>query len=198
MSGTGVHGDRYGNVAVLLHWVIAIFIIANVIIGLDFPPHEPGTPFPPKPWLPLHISLGLSVLVLSVVRLGWRLAHRPPPHPPTMKRWEILLADAAHIVFYVLIIAMPFTGWAILSAHKNPQWQSLWGIPWPPLPIAGDQSVAALAQLHDQFVAVHELLAVYVLLSLLALHVAAVIKHHLFDKDPTIRRMLPRFGGSRG
>jgi cytochrome b561 len=186
--------NRYGNVAVFLHWIIALFIIANVYIGLDFPQREPGGPFPPKPLLPLHISLGLSVLVLSVVRLLWRLAHKPPPHPPTMKGWEIKLAGVAHVAFYFLIIAMPMSGWAILSAHVNARWLSLFGIPVPPLPVGGGMSEAEVEVLHDQFVEVHEILTLYVLVALLALHVGAVLKHHLFDKDPTIKRMLPRFG----
>ena len=153
------HGERYGNVAVLLHWAIAVLILTNVAIGLDFPHREPGQPFPAKPLLPLHVSIGLSVLILSVVRLLWRVAHRPPSHPSTMKQWEVLLANAAHVAFYVLIIALPVSGWAILSAHRNPKWQSLFGIPWPPLPIAGDLSKPAVEALHDAFVVMHSWLA---------------------------------------
>jgi cytochrome b561 len=188
--------DRYGTVAVLLHWAIALGIVANVVIGLDFPHHEPGTPFPPKPWLPLHISLGLSILVLSVVRLAWRLAHRPPPHPPTMKRWEIRLADAAHGLFYVLIILMPLSGWSILSAHQGAKWLSLFGIPWPPLPIGDSFASGSVDKLHDVAVTAHSWLTVQILIGLLALHVGAVVKHHLFDRHPTIKRMLPRLGRS--
>jgi cytochrome b561 len=197
MSRADSNQNRYGNVAVLLHWLIALFIIANVIIGLDFPHPEPGNPFPTKPLLPLHISLGLSVLVLSVLRLLWRLAHKPPPHPPTMKRWEIRLAGLTHIVFYALILAMPLTGWAILSAWVIPRPLSVFGIPVPALPINGGLNEQQLTVLHDQIVVVHELLTLYVLEGLLLLHVGAVIKHHLFDKDPTLKRMLPRFGRFR-
>jgi cytochrome b561 len=134
----------------------------------------------------------LSVLVLSVLRLLWR--HKPPPHPPTMKRWEIRLAGLTHIVFYALIIAMPLTGWAILSAWVVPRPLTMFGIPVPALPINGGLDEQQLTVLHDQIVVVHELLTLYVLEGLLLLHVGAVIKHHLFDKDPTLKRMLPRFG----
>lgn len=192
-SSGGAHGDRYGTVAVLMHWAIAILIIANVAIGLDFPYHEPGTPFPPKPLLPLHISLGLSVLILSCARFAWRVAHRPPPHLPTMQRWEILLANAAHIAFYVLIVAMPLSGWLILSAHSNARWLSLFGVPWPPLPVAGDLSESTLVVVHDAAVVVHSLLSIQILSALLALHVGAVIKHQFFDKHRALQRMLPRF-----
>lgn len=196
MVGAGVDGTRYGNVAVLLHWTIAILVLGNFAIGLGFPDHRPGEPFPPKPLLPLHISMGLSVLILSVVRILWRLAHRPPPHPPTMKGWEILLANAAHTAFYVLIVGMPLTGWLILSAHKNAKWQSLFGVPWPPLPVAGDLPESTIKAMHDVFADVHSWLTVQLLIVMLMLHVGAVIKHHVFDKDPTLRRMLPRFSGS--
>jgi cytochrome b561 len=189
------HGARYGNVAVLLHWIVAVLILANVAIGLDFPHHEPGQPFPPKPLLPLHISLGLSVLVLSIVRLLWRLAHRPPPHPSRMKRWEVLLANIAHAAFYALIVAMPLSGWAVLSAHQNAKWLSLFGIPWPPLPIAGDLSREAVDATHDLFVDVHSWLSVQISMVMLALHVGAVVKHHVFDNEPALKRMTPKFSG---
>jgi cytochrome b561 len=192
----GARAHRYDNVAVLLHWGIAILILINCAIGLDFPERAPGQPFPPKPLLPLHISLGLSVLILSVVRVIWRLAHRPPPHPPTMQRWEILLAGTAHAAFYALIVAMPLTGWLTLSAHENAKWQSLFGIPWPPLPAAGDWPASTIAALHDTFAAAHSWLTVQILIVMLALHVGAVIKHHVLDKNRTLTRMLPRFSGS--
>jgi cytochrome b561 len=195
--GAGVDGARYGNVAVLLHWAIAILILANLAIGLGFPEHQPGEPFPPKPLLPLHISLGLSVLILSIARMFWRLTHRPPAHSLTMKRWEVWLANAAHTAFYVLIVGMPLTGWLILSAHRNAKWQSLFGIPWPPLPVAGNLPESTIHAMHDVFADVHSWLAVQTLLVMLALHVGAVIKHHVFDKDPMLRRMLPRFSRSR-
>lgn len=184
---------RYGNVAVLLHWTIAVLILANFAIGLDFPAPGPGEAYSPKPLLPLHISLGLSVLILSIGRLLWRLAHRPPPHPPTMKRWEIVLADLGHAAFYVLIVGMPLSGWLILSAHRGAKWQSLFGLPWPPLPVAGDLPESTIDAMHDVAVEVHSWLSVQILIVLLALHVGAVVKHHLFDNDPTLKRMLPRF-----
>jgi cytochrome b561 len=189
--------DRYGDVAVALHWAIAILIVINFAIGLDFPHREPGAPFPPKPLLPLHISLGISVLMLSVVRLLWRLAHRAPPHPPTMKRWEVRIAGAAHVAFYVLIIAMPLSGWAILSAHRNAKWQSVFGMPWPPLPVSGNLPETTIESMHEAFVLAHSWLSVQILIAMLALHVGAVIKHQIFDKEPMLRRMAPRFSGAR-
>jgi cytochrome b561 len=196
VMGAGVGANRYGNVAVLLHWMIAILVLGNFAIGLTFPDHLPGTPFPPKPLLPLHISLGLSVLILSIVRIIWRLAHRPPAHSLTMKRWEILLANAAHAAFYVLIVAMPLTGWLTLSAHRNAKWQSWFGVPWPPLPVARNLPQSTVDVLHDVFADTHSWLTVQILVVMLALHVGAVVKHHIFDNDPTLRRMLPRFYGS--
>jgi cytochrome b561 len=100
------------------------------------------------------------------------------------------------VVFYALIIVMPLTGWSILSAHQDAKWLSLFGIPWPPLPIGDNLALGAVEKLHDAAVTAHSWLTVQILLGLLALHVGAVVKHHLFDGHPTIKRMLPRFGGS--
>lgn len=189
---------RYGRIAMLLHWTIAALIIANVWIGWTFPEPLPGQRFSPKPLLPLHVSFGLSVLILSFVRLGWRLSHRAPPLPETTPRWERAAAHATHIAFYALMIGMPLTGWMVLSAHKvHKTGLFLFGIPWPHFPGFTMPPEETVKMLHDALVDVHAVLTLWLLPAMLALHIGAVIKHHLFDKDPILLRMMPRWIGRR-
>jgi cytochrome b561 len=116
-SASGVPRDRYTRAAIILHWSIAGFIIFNL-----------GTGFFMEDWpLPLklvavmlHASSGLTVLVLTVARVVWRLANDPPPYPADMRRWERHVAHFAHFLLYAAMVLMPLTGWAILSAHAPP------------------------------------------------------------------------------
>jgi cytochrome b561 len=186
--------QRYGTVAALLHWVIAVLIVTNFVIGWTFPHHvAPGQRFSPKPLLPLHMSIGLLVMLLSIARLAWRLHQAPPPLPAYMPAWERLLARCGHLAFYVLMIAMPFTGWLAISAHKVQKTElSLFNIiPWPHFPVFPLLAEGTVVRLHDLLVNVHRLLALWLLPAILALHVGAVLKHHLLDRDPILRRMLP-------
>ena len=196
-GGIGPVPSRYGKVAALLHWTIAILIIVNVLIGWDFPDPLPGQRFSPKPLLPLHVSLGLLVMILSIVRLGWRLSHRAPPMPGSMPRWERRAAHLAHLAFYGLMIGMPFTGWLVLSAHKvHKNSLSVFSvIPWPHFPGFTILPEDLVHTLHDLAVDVHALLSLWLFPAMLALHIGAVVKHHLVDKDPVLLRMMPRWIG---
>lgn len=192
MAGTAQGSTVYGRVAVSFHWIIAILIITNILIGLDFPDPLPGQKIAGKPLLGLHISIGLLVLVLSVARLGWRLLHRSPPHDPAMKRGEVLAAGATHLLFYIMMIGIPLTGWLIMSAHKMPKSKlDLFGVvPWPHFPIQF-LSPTTLDGIHGLVTDMHGIMGTWLLPALLALHVGAVIKHHLIDHDPILWRMLP-------
>ncbi len=108
----------------VLHWVIAAFIIFNLCSGF-FMAGWLGVASaipPPIRWLSLmlHASSGLTVLALTVARVIWRLFNAPPPHPATMKPWERHTAHFAHFLLYAAMVLMPLTGWAILSAHPPP------------------------------------------------------------------------------
>lgn len=186
--------ERYSLVAVLLHWIIAGLIIADLWIGIDFADPRPGERFSPKPLLPLHISLGVTILLLSVARLAWRIWRRPPPHRESMNRVEAFAAHATHAVLYGLMIGIPLSGWLIISAHKVFPFKTLvWGLlEWPMLPFFGDMSAAQVEQWHARFAAAHLIMAQYLLTGLLILHILAVAKHHLVDRDPVLKRMLPR------
>ncbi len=112
---------RYTRVAMWLHWAIAILIIWNLVSGLlvwdlaagFFKAHKAFYGF----GITSHLSSGLTVLALTIVRIGWRLLHEPPPYPDTMKPWERHAAHVAHFLLYTGMMLMPLTGWAILSAH---------------------------------------------------------------------------------
>jgi cytochrome b561 len=109
--------DRYTRVAIVLHWAIAAFIVLNLCIGFFMESWPPPIRFTA---LMLHVSSGLSVLVLTVARVLWRLLNDPPPYPAGMKPWELHTAHIAHFLLYAAMVLMPLSGWAILSAHSPP------------------------------------------------------------------------------
>lgn len=165
---------RYSGVAIAFHWVIAAFVLMNLAIGL----------LPPlRGWMPGHKSIGITVLVLTLARVAWRLAHRPPPLPPGTRAWEKGLAHATHWSLYALLLAMPLSGWVMASgsAKRRPlDWFGLFDIPYLPVSIqAGEFGHEA-----------HELLG-WGMLALVALHIAAALRHHLILRDNVLARMAP-------
>jgi cytochrome b561 len=116
-DGSGAARDRYTRVAIALHWAIAAFIIFNLATGFFME----GWPPPVRMLaLMLHASSGMTVLVLTVARVAWRLLNEPPPYPEDMKPWERHAAHFAHFFLYAAMVLMPLTGWAVLSAHAPP------------------------------------------------------------------------------
>lgn len=186
-----VNTERYNKVAVFLHWTIALLIIGMIAVGLTMG----GYPIKYK-FLAynLHKSFGITILVLSIFRLYWRLTHRAPALPDHMPLWERLAANASHYAFYFLIIAMPLSGWIMVSADaKFPTvFFSLFEVPQFPLPAAYDTSAT-----HEQFEWLHYWLAMGTL-GLLALHMGAALKHHFINHDAVLRRMLPLWVQRRG
>ena len=110
--------ERYTGAAIILHWVIAAAIIAMIIAGLWMTKaiDDPKSRVLAFQVFQLHKSLGLTILALSVVRLVLRLTHKVPPLPAAMAMWEKLAARGVHIAFYVIMIAMPLTGWLYVSS----------------------------------------------------------------------------------
>jgi cytochrome b561 len=167
---------RYDAVARSLHWTIGALIVANLIIGIG---HEPLRQFLPA--MPFHKAIGMTVLALSLVRLGWRLTHPAPPLPANMVGWEKVAAHAIHWIFYGLMIALPMTGWIFSSASKYPiSWFGLFEIP----KLAVEKG-SALAEITNE---VHELLG-YAWIALLLIHVGAALRHHFVLKDGLMARM---------
>ncbi len=174
--------SRYTKGAMAFHWIIAIMILLNVIGALaseDLPRDEKMVA------MAGHKAMGLTILALSVARLAWRWMHPAPPLLESLKAWEAALAKVVHWLFYFLMIAIPLAGWAMHSAATGGLPVSWFGqFDLPGLPLAQDRGTAGI------FHEMHELLA-FLMLALLALHVAAVLKHLVIDRDGTLRRMLP-------
>ncbi|HEX2816061.1 MAG TPA: cytochrome b/b6 domain-containing protein, partial [Phenylobacterium sp.] len=113
-SGLG-RSSRYATVAIVLHWLIALAIVAQVSIAWRMGAKTPEG----FALIQLHKSIGISILVLSIIRLGWRLTNPPPPEPPGLATWERVLSQIVHWAFYVIMIGMPLTGWLMVSASRT-------------------------------------------------------------------------------
>jgi cytochrome b561 len=169
---------RYSRVAMWFHWIIAVLIITNLALGFFHEGFGRSTGAAMMFW---HKSLGLTVLLLSIGRLLWRLGHKPPPFDPHMARWEVAMARTAHAVFYILMIGLPLSGWLMIStAGRTTDFFGLF--PVPPLP--GIRSHDA----HELLEEVHEYLG-WTILALIVLHVAGAAKHHLEGQRHLIGRM---------
>lgn len=172
---------RYSTVAIAFHWTIAALVIANLIIGIG---HD-GIPAL-RALMGAHKAIGITVLVLTLARVAWRIGHRPPPLPARTPGWEKGLAHAVHWTLYLLMLAMPLTGWLMVSgpspsgATRPTSWFGVFDIPaLPASPGAADLG-------HDA----HGLLG-WVMLALVVLHVAAALRHHLLLRDTVLARMAP-------
>jgi cytochrome b561 len=179
--------DGWGWLARLLHWGMAALVLAMVALGLfmtrAFAPGDMGS----YEWYQIHKSLGFTVFVLAVLRLLWRVGDAAPAAEPG-KRWERALARLVHVLLYLLLFAIPLTGWLMVSSSTV---QDLFGIPnrvfglfdMPDPFVPGDQPLS------DRLKGVHA--ALWKALGIvLALHVAGALKHHLVDRDGVLRRMV--------
>lgn len=162
---------RYSGGAIVFHWTIAALVLVNLWIGLI------GGP------MSLHKSIGITVLVLTIGRIAWRIANPPPPLPAAMPVWERTAAGATHWLFYIFLIVLPMSGWAMSSgATRRPlEWFGLFAVPYLPIP----PSLAGVG--HEA----HELVGL-AMAGLVALHVAAALRHHFILRDGMFGRMLPR------
>lgn len=186
-----INTERYNKVAVLLHWTIALLIIGMIALGLTMGDYSIKYKFLAYN---LHKSFGLTVLVLSLFRLFWRFTHKPPAFPDSMKAWEKTGAHLGHLVLYFLMIAMPLSGWIMVSADaKYPTvFFSLFEVPQFPLPAAYDTNVT-----HEQFEWLHYWLAISAIVLVIG-HTLAALKHHFVNHDTVLRRMLPLWLQRRG
>lgn len=180
--------NRYSTVSIILHWVIAGLILFNLYLALQFDGLRGLAKFNA---FQLHKSVGLTVLMLSLARLAWRLTHRPPPLPAEMPRWEKFGAQAAHWVLYGLMIGIPLTGWVVVSASPtNLPTVIFKTMPWPHLGFIHDLSMPLRRSLEDQVEQVHMLLG-FSMGFLIILHVAAALKHQFWNRDEVLSHMLP-------
>jgi cytochrome b561 len=171
---------RYTNTAIAFHWLIAILILCSAIFGIVLGEMH-LSPLKLK-WIAYHKWNGILIFTLVWLRLIWRMFNPAPPLPATMPGWQKLAAHASHFLLYVLMIAVPLVGWLQSSAAGI---QVVWfGVLSLPMPLAHDKELA------DQLMDAHAFLA-YTLLAIVGLHAAAAIKHHMFDRDNVLTRMLP-------
>lgn len=175
--------DRWGGVSITLHWVSLLLIVTIAIIGLVMT--EMPLSLRTAKVYALHKSLGLTLLALVALRLAWRLYAGAPAPVPGTPRWQRLAASGTHWLIYALMFVVPLTGWAFNSASNFAlQWFGLFNLP---------KLVPADPETRELWRAAHHW-AFYTLAALVLLHAAAALKHHYVDRDPTLRRMLPRFG----
>jgi cytochrome b561 len=168
-----------------------LLIIVNVALGLsaDYLPDDWV-----RPVIDTHKSIGITVLGLAIMRLLWRLTHPAPKLPSGHPRWQRATAHAVHGALYLLIFALPLSGWLHDSAWKDAATHpmTLFGtIPWPRIGwVMHVEPAAAKEQLHDRFGTLHVWFG-YVLYGIFALHVAGAAKHQWLDREPALQRMLP-------
>lgn len=184
MNAPSPESTRYTTFAMVLHWLMALVITGLFVLGIYM--HD--LPFSPTKlqlysW---HKWVGVCVFLLVLIRLAWRLTHRPPALPAHMQGLVRVAAHAGHHILYLLMLAVPLSGW-LMSSAKGFQTVLFGVLPIPDL-LTKDPALAGILQpLHF---ALNMLLLVVVIG-----HVAAALKHHLIDKDDVLTRMLP--GGKR-
>jgi cytochrome b561 len=193
--------DRYSAVAIILHWAIAAAIVGNIFIGWWM--HDaiaaPSTQAQAINAYQLHKSIGFSVLLLSLLRLAWRLTHRAPPLPQGMAAWERFVAHGAHWALYVLMIGLPLTGWLYVSTGWSTPNDRPLEVPTlffglfevPHLFGLQEAAEATRRAVANASLFTHENFARAVIFVLLPLHVLGALKHHFKDRDDVLARMVP-------
>jgi len=180
--------ERYTTVAIVLHWLIALILIGNIVLAWQL---EDAKGLAKFQLFQLHKSLGITVLVLSLARLAWRLINPPPAPLASMKAWERYASLAVHMGFYVIMIGMPMSGWLMVSASPHNIPTLLFGfIDLPYLPFVHGLAVAQAKALAEAFGEAHEIMA-WVAYGLIGLHVGAALKHQFLDRDTIVSRMVP-------
>ncbi len=179
---------RYTSVAVLLHWLVAGLIVVNVLLAWS-------SDSLPKPEvhsvMNIHKSIGLTVLGLALLRLLWRIGHRPPAYPPSYQRWERWLSHGVHGLLYLVMFGLPLTGYFMDSAHTGKEYHPIiwFGLfEFPHLPLIMHLAPEMKDQVHEFFEAAHGLSA-DALYALLFLHVAGALKHQFLDRQKEVQRM---------
>ena len=171
----------WGSLSKALHWIIVLLIINQWLIA------ERAAQLPPKSLAVLkalwwHKSFGITILALAVLRLVWRWTNPVPDLTAETRPWERVLAKLSHVLLYLLIFALPLSGWMMSSAHNySVSWFGLLQLP---------NLVGPDHELSERLEDLHHLLF-NVLVVVAALHVAGALKHHFIDRNDVLRRMLP-------
>jgi cytochrome b561 len=171
---------RYNGTAISLHWLVAFLILAAFPLGI-YMSDLALSPLKLK-LISYHKWLGVTVFLLAAARLAWRATHTPPPLPDAMPAWERYTAHGLHHLLYVLLFAIPLSGW-LMSSAKGFQTVYFGVLPLPDL-IGKDKALGDLLR------EVHRMLN-YGMLGLVIAHAGAALKHHFIDRDGILSRMLP-------
>lgn len=175
---------RYTSIAIALHWAMAALLLFMIWLGWNMDDNEVR--------YQLHKSIGITILFLALSRLAWRFANPPPPLPDGMPAYEKVASNAVHIAFYVLMIGIPLGGWFMVSVSPFQVSTVLFGqVSWPHLPftegLIGKELYDFVANIHGK--------GAWVIIVLLALHVAGAVKHELAAEDGVLKRMIPGLFG---
>lgn len=174
-SNTGYSGTAIG-----LHWIAAVLIIGNLAFGLTMV----DLPLSPAKlrYYSWHKWAGVTIFLLSALRLLWRLAHPAPALPSSLPAWQRTAANASHHLLYLLFFAAPLSGWMFSSAAG---FQTVYFgvLPLPDL-LSKNKELADILKIVHRYVN-------YTLAALVITHVAAAVKHHVVDRDDVLARMLP-------
>jgi cytochrome b561 len=172
--------QKYGSVAKFFHWVIALLIIGMLCIGfyMDSLGNSPGR-FKLVGW---HKSVGISILLLAVLRLTWKFVTISPPLPNWMSKLDRFAAHSAHMLLYVIMLVMPLSGWAMSSAMGYHV--SVFGLFTLPDLIAPDKDAGHTLSVFHGYLA-------WVIVAVVTLHALAALLHHFYYRDTILRRMLP-------
>jgi cytochrome b561 len=172
--------NRYSIVSLIFHWGLALLVLTQVLL---ITAHEATEGPQSRQFVVLHKEIGLTILLLTLARIGWRIANPALPMPPGTPRWQKIAARGTHVLFYVLLIGLPLGGWAASSAAgRDISYFGLFN--WPLLPLPQSRDLAGT------FMDMHEL-GVKFMYVLLALHVLAALKHQFIDRDNVLHRMVP-------
>ena len=172
---------KYDTVAMCPHWLIAALLIFMLFFGEELMEAEKGgNALGPS----LHVSIGSSILVLSVLRLVWRLLNPPPSYLASMAYWEQMAAKTVHLLFYALLIGIPLTGWLATPKFLSEEGATMHLI------IFGAFQLPGAPNLGLPMKGLHEF-GSNIGIALLALHVLAALKHHFINRDDVLGRMLP-------
>ncbi len=175
---TGSATVRYSHGAATFHWLTVVLVLAQIYVGFTFHDMARGTPERTEMFA-IHKTLGATILIVMLLRLGYRLLNPPPPYPADMPKWDRALAVWSHRIVYAVLIALPLTGLIAVSG-KGGMVDLMWGLQIPALPIGNGKL----------FGEVHEIL-VWSAIALVVIHVAAAIYHHVIMRDAASGRMPP-------
>jgi cytochrome b561 len=174
--------DRYSRIAIVLHWAIAALVLSTIPLGLFGASSESATA---QLATNTHKSIGITILFLTLFRVGWRLTHKPPTLPEGMSRALRRIAKTTHVLFYFLLLVLPLSGWWMSSAvpERHSFGFGLFDVPFLPVP----RGWASAGPAHF----IHTNLA-FLMIGLAVLHIGAALKHHFIDRDDIVSRMLPQ------